>query len=513
MSFQQFESMTGKLQGLSTLDPSVPLNVKYGMKYDVEYKIESNGETIGKRKNAYFSNHVTLLGNATCNKVRDINVFDGMNAAVIGIDGQISHDLVAKMLAGLWDVDKKLNTSRVHAIMNNNYDNVTPLIYNLLRMYYIKLLQESDDNKHVLANGRFYDDGHVRVNHSQALGVLRDFDLKTFKVDSSVPETPAAITDENNWDSDRPFNNFMQYRLAVNASDLDEKDLAVLRIACSAWPETDWPIAMMHESHQLNTQISVFNKPRAYLAVLDPKWRDYSSNNVLNTIVKYVESHRYFACFDMAYGMMTQIMYRHKPRSAEAIIWCKQPEEMNLSRAYSIRGALPALFGGTPFVTSTARVATYDNWRRQPMRILIHSMALSEAVHCSTFDNITRRRWVPQDRDEYKEPNILGGFVGAAPIKTCGLIKELTLAGLRFNKTFNAPWACQNGLVRYNWMEKQDIELEPMDLMLLDPASIAAYNLIVNQIFDEAGNVINTTYSMPLKTIPPCCYPVFFNGN
>nr|UVG55940.1 putative capsid protein [Poaceae Liege totivirus 11] len=266
---------------------------------------------------------------------------------------------------------------------------------------------------------------------------------------------------------------------------------------------------MMHESHQLNTQVSVFDRPRAYMAILDPKWQDYTSNNVLNTIVRYVEGHRYFACFDMAYGMLTQVLYRHKPRSAESIIWSRKPEVMNLSKAYSIRGALPSLFSGTPFVTSTARVATYDNWRRQPMRILVHSMALSEAVHCSTFDNVTRRRWVPQDRDEYKEPNVLGGMVGAAPVKTCGLIKELTLAGLRFNKSFNAPWACQNGLVRYNWMEKQTIDLEPMDLTLLDPASIAAYGLVAHEQLDAAGNVINTTYTMPMKTIPPCCYPVF----
>jgi len=509
MSFQQFESITGKLQGLSTLDPSVPINVKYGMNYKVKYNIRSNGETFGKRPSAYFSNLVTITGKVVCNKVRDVNVFDGFNAAVMGIDGSVSRDLVAKMLAGLWDVDKKLNTSRVHAIVHNNYDNVTPMLYNMLRMYYIKLLQESDKPKIIQAGARFYDDGHISVTNGKVLNIFRDYDLKTFKVDSSVPESNATIDENNNWDSDRPHNDIRSYRLAINGSELSEIDIAIMRIACSEWTEADWPVGLMHPSHKLANNIFLFDRPSQYLAVLEPKWVNFTSTQVLNALTRYVESHRQFACFDMAYAMLTQVLYRHKPRSAEALIWNKKPEVMNLGTAYSVRGVLPSLFAGTPYITNTSRVATYENWRRQPMRILVHSMALSEAVHCSTFDYVTRRRWVPEDRDEYKEPNILSSYVGAAHVRQCGLIKELTLAGLRFGKTFNAPWASQNGLVRYNWMDNNTFEIDPIDVTLLDPNGVAAYNLIANHEYNPEGQIIRTTYQMPFTHIPPCCYPVF----
>nr|UVG55934.1 putative capsid protein [Poaceae Liege totivirus 8] len=509
MSFAQLDDITGKLSTKFSKNLSIPLTFKYGSKFDIKMTIESNGEMRGKRKGAYFSNVTTLLGKATGKLVDDMHIYDGIHSEMVGGDGQLNPDLIAKVMANLWEANKKLNTNRVQALVHNDYDNCTSVLYNMLRMYYIKLAIETKKGNHTIkVNDKYYNDGHVAITNGQMNLMARDFNLQDFNITDVVPETGCHVTEDDNYDSDIPKITSDEYNYTVSCDKLKAIDIAIIRIAASQWREQECPLTICHPSPKLVKQIDVFNYRPNYQSIDDPEFAHFTSMQIMQAICNYVESHRLHATFDMAYMMLCQGMYTHKPRSAEALVWAMKPGVVNMPKAYSCRGILSILMAGTPYVINTNRWATFVNWKKKSSKAIIHSAALSEAVHCSSFDYITRRRWSPNDGDDFEEADPLNLQVGEYSLTQCGVLKELKLASMRFGREFKASWVSRAGLVRYDWFEAQEFNINDVDIELLDVHAFNNYTIRPIDLEQENLPLENRRYKLKFDAVPPCCYPL-----
>nr|WMV64385.1 capsid protein [Uromyces fabae virus] len=506
MSFRQLEQTLGSIQAYTAGNPKIPAHVKYGTSYKVKYDFKSMGIAKGKRENAYFSNCASVLGVLTAKLVPDVSVFDGYNTEMISVDGQPAVELVAKHINSMFDIDKRSMAHRVRALTMNNRDNVISVIYNMLRLYYIKGLQETNPQLTLRKEGIYYDDGHISIKNKTIYPDMRELQISSFDVVSNVHEEHQEFDAAFDYVAVRDIDSQNSQVLTVSKTLLNSKTVSVIRLACSEFDSQGIPIKIMHSSPRLIAAIDVFGDSATYTQGDDARLSQLTITDIKSAITQYVETHRYHAQFDVAYMMLTQVLYSHKPRSAEAMIWNTKDDIMLMPEVCSLRGCQSTTMAGVPFVVNSAAWDTYYNWRSTPNRIILHSLALSEAVQCSTFDYATRRKINNSGvfEDEYDDPFFK--YAGSYPIKECGIIKELTLLAMRFDRTFKAPWQTSVGLLRYNWLEPvTQTDKTEIDITLLDPNAVRVYNV---RTHNQQGQP-QVKHKLILDTLPPCCYPLF----
>jgi hypothetical protein len=492
MSFLDLEAISGPIGKLAAEFKRVGMTVKYGTNYDIKAKMEGNGTTYGNRRGALFSNIATMLGFVAVERVDDISVFDGYNSIMLGKDGSPDPNLCVAAFEKCYTTDKKTSINHTHILMNQCRDNVVTILYNMIRMFVIKSALEQADLV-ISPDDTIYDDGHVRIDAKNFLGIenekkLSQFDIKC-SVDVSVyTEIGAGLTIA-------PENiTFFE------ASQFSQSDMAVLRLACSDWEDQGLPFKIAHPVFQACNDLIVRHDLDAYRYGNDMggfTWKKLKSAHIKAAIMRFVVNNRVQAQFDMAYGLVAQVLYSHMPRSAEAFVWYLKRNVMRLSGSQTMRGLHPIITGGTPLVTDTTRWQTYLTWIKSPLRIVLHSIALSEAVHCSTFDYITR------DDPENDDP--LRVIANNRFVSELGYVRELALVNMRFGYDMHAPWISDVGMRRYDWFEHERVQ-KLMYVHVNDPNAIAAYQLVT-----KTGDGPDKHY-MRLDTIVPACYPILSMG-
>lgn len=490
MAFTYFESMMGGLSNAAREFDNLGVEIKYGLNYNIKGKFEDVGDTKGKRKNAFFSNVATMMGKIECEIAKDLNVYDGMNNMILGKNGEIDVELVNKVFLNTFDMDKDDIKTYTRYMINNLGDNMSGVLYNMLRMLYIKDLQENYDIT-IKKDDCYYDDGHVYMTYADVFNLQDDIVIK------NITNNPRN-TNELNLSLMNvytlPTNSVVKWHgILMDASDFTIDEMSVIKVACDKFDFGNIPIKLFHDSPRVSEVRIMSGTLKGSISDINKNLSQLNYTTILSAICKLVESMRIQAHFDYAYFMLTQVMYSHKPRSAEAILWHAKKYILKLPKSSTSRGISNCIVSGTPFVSSVERYSTYKNWLNQKTRIVLHSIAFSEALHCGTFDYNTR--------DVNQHDRVLTGVIGSTRIKHTGAARESELAAMRFGYSSYVSWPTNTGLMRYNWMDSFDGN-KIIKINISDPEARNTYKIIMR----------NDIEYLKLDTIVPMCYPVLSMG-
>jgi len=486
MSFLNYETISGYLRDVAAHFDKWGLNIKYGANFNIKAEFEGVTKTQGERSGALFSNHVTALGYVRCTEAFDQPVYDGFNAAMLGEDGLPDYDLVANAISKLYDTERDGGNARAILASSIKEDNSVMLLYNMLRLYAIKKLQETKRCK-VAPDDIIYDDGHVQVNAAAFLGINAKYDIADFEI-RRVNNLVAAVQLQRG----AKFDGGDAY--IANIDRMTAKDQTVLAIAAKDWPDQELPFRVCHPSFPAANIMVMHEHEDKIRDVVE--YDDLTAADVLTALARFVENMRIQAHFDMAYGIFCQVLYTHLPRSVEAFVWYGKRPELVMSKSKSPRGIHPLMTGGQPFVTDVSRWATFKSYLNYPDRAILHSLALSEAVMTSTFDTLTRAK---------DQPDPLSGIVSNYYAYETGLLRDLIMAGMRFGYDLSMPWASGIGLKRYNWLDER-VPSKLLNVRILDAMAPQTYNIVKKVINGQELNAVH------LLELVPACYPILSMG-
>nr|UXL82824.1 coat protein [Conidiobolus lamprauges totivirus 2] len=488
MSFLNFETLSGPLSKLSAKFDGFGLNLKYGVHYDIEADAEGVMKTRGRRRGALFSNHVTALGYVNVEYADDMSVYDGINKIMLGADGAPCYELVAAAVEKHYATNREEAVSYTRTYELCNDDNVVMILYNLLRYYHIKQLVKKDCK--VSPEDIIYDDGHVQVDARSFLGINQERHAAEFDFNANIGAS--KLPEINKYTID-----FLIEGVVLDCANMTETHINALRLACSSVVMEELPFRIAHNSEQACSELYYTNN-KIDVSNEGVSFSDLSAENFKSALTAIVLNNRLQAQFDMAYAMYVQMIYQHTPRSAESFVWYVKRPTLVLSKARTARALHPLIIGGQPMVTDVSRWETFSAWRKHPDRAGLHSIALSEAVTCATFEYVTRANKFEDDP--------LRIVLGSVLISDTGLARELALANMRTGYNMKMPWVTTIGLRRYNWMDESELS-KVLRVRVLDPLAARTYN-IVNRII--AGG--ETVSLLQLLEIVPACYPILSMG-
>jgi len=489
MSFTQLESGTGPLGLLTNSFNEFGKVVTYGINCYVEFVATSCGFTTGKRPGAFFSNKAMLYGATDCELVNDVTVHDGINALII--DGETGVPNVDKVLAAVepiigWTRERAHNMA--YDMATKPEDNTVALLYNMLRMYYIKRLGESETGSQTIRpTDSFYDDGHVAITYRTALGLSAEYNPAAFE----LTRTSALVAMGNNHhfrfrqDNSPPM---------MNLTDLTPAEASVLRYALAEWSEES-PLRIMHKSPELAPAVAFFAGQTEANMQDQPTYGELDANDVLQAIMRIVHNNRLMAHFDMAYAIVAQVMFTHMPRSAEAHWWLKKRTVVKLPKFRCYRGICDVFTLGSAYISDVTRWATFKNWQENPMRLPVHSIALSEITHAQEFEYLCAK-----NRSEFP-----AAYIGTTPSHHCGLAWDYHLFAMRMKTKVTLPWPTLCGLYRFSGLHKDSTGVRII-VDMLDELARNEYNVSTVEIDGEVRDVIS------IKEVVPYCYPVLSMG-
>lgn len=147
---------------------------------------------------------------------------------------------------------------------------------------------------------------------------------------------------------------------------------------------------------------------------------------------KLIMANRLGCQFDLAYTLVSMILLTPVPRAIEANAWVSPAHEFNLPRAASIRGMIPEFTSGQAYYPRPSTVHTWENYKVNPERLYIHSVAITEAVYTGLFEVMTNGI----HSMESSWYNL--GIQGAGNLNPYRVVMEC--ASLRFGKAFELKW-------------------------------------------------------------------------
>jgi len=494
MSFANYETITGPLSKASIEMENIGLTIKYGINCDLKFTVEGNGIEKGKRKGAFFSNEVTMFGKIKTEIVKDISVLDGINNSMVDENGLFSGEKLVAAFSDNYDIDNRLAVNMAQDIMGHKDDNTVFLLYNMLRLYFHKKLVETGIKLKINPDDTIYDDGHIAIDLKTA------FDLKETKdVSDWKPFSVNKINFMRISDSSRLPKSFKGCFL--NLDKMLPNEIHVIELAAGEFDSSFDFIRILHPSPKVCNSIVALDESNPAITQPHDNYLDMSSSTIYNSIMELIKNNRLQAHFDMAYAIFSQVLFQHKPRSAEAIYWLKKSPTIKLCESKTIRGMHRHLTAGTSLVTDVARWTTFNNFMKQPMRAIVHSIALSEAVNVSAFEYYTARA-----DSNFKD--MLDSYVGSTHCDNTGLMRDMQLVSLRFKTKQYMPWASIMGLCKFEWLCDRIIPSSIVKIILNDLKAVETYDIITR--YKESGEI--DSYYLKLTELVCYCYPVLSMG-
>ncbi|BAT62479.1 capsid protein [Red clover powdery mildew-associated totivirus 2] len=360
-------------------------------------------------------------------------------------------------------------------------DNVTSLLYNLLRMYYIL----ENKNLSVKKTDSYYDDGHLSVDMGDVFGVG-----ERSKRITDVRFNPCRA---HRYDAETYFLNFSGEPV-LHMANANALSSGILATALGEW-SSETPYAISHPSPALAQNIIINTRGGVSQDEIE-SFNQITTNDVLKVIKDIVESNRYHAQFELAYLMLAQLLFTLKPRSAEALIWMHGTPLMQLPKFMTFRGLVNETVSLAPYVPFPERLDTYGTWLANKEAIYYHSLLINEVVMTYAYEAITTnditRLLLRQ----------IGGIFSAEP----GLMADMSCFAQVLQKEVLLPFETNGGLDRFTWINCLDGEIG-MQVKVNDPNAQHHYRLDTLELDD---GVIRHT--LRLDSFVPYVYPVLLYG-
>lgn len=441
------------------------------------------------RRGAFIGNEVSLYGKYNAILFEDVSIYDGFRRDIMDTNGAIDPGLVSAALrdSGTFRRDDALIATYVAE--GTGGSNGVSLFYNLLRMYYMcKFGEVTYDPKEL-----FYNNGHVKILNEQmfigngnAPGPLKEaVEFGEINLSAGYSYDWADVVSQEHTSIAWP-------------GVLDDKHASILSKACSEWRQRS-PFAIAHSSPELTPEIEIWGCGGR----INTSDRKFSAADVAVVIDKLVTSNKLYTDFDIAYGMVCQLLTTPVPRSVEAAAWFLDVQTVSMPNLHLDTGRLNMLRGGVSYTRDAGWKNTYTMWRRVPTHALMHSIAVNEAVYVE-LGNIART----DDMDAVNRTNFVEVATVGTPIGHNGVLVDLTLIAMRYGRQINMSYAVSPGLTRTAGMNGNVTARVPV--IVTDLEAPRYYNLPEleqGQVLrvEDRTTVIVTNYT-------PAQYPVLSYG-
>lgn len=403
--------------------------IKYGITTTIRMWVKGDmGMVEGKRKNAFLGNTTSLVAKYEGRLVTDCGIFDGMSSSVIGPDGEPAFELVEETLRRqtMWRSEVVRNRALVEQCLP--CCNLVSVIYNMLRMYYIKLHGDVKlDGK-----GHYYDNGHITISHKQAFG----YNGQPILLKDSVTFNAGAVITMSLRDGLGSADSVLFYDFG---SRIDPVTLSILRYAHSEW-KSKAPFGIAHSSPQLAESYVLVNTK---LEGENWDFKDITASMIKASIGEFVRRHHAYRDFEYAYGMVASVLTRPVPRSAEAVAWCDATASVNMPRPVCIKGMVPEIYCGALYSRGPEWQDCFYSWYEASQAGVPHSVALMEAVYTELFHLTRVNAYDDIDRDSF-----MTYATGLTECPNAGIMMDTVLACLRYGREYSFRYVTSAGVCR-----------------------------------------------------------------
>jgi hypothetical protein len=471
---------------------------KYGISSTIDFLINSSGSiSKGERRNAFNGNITSPMGKYKGFVIDDVVMTEGMNTEMLNTASLVDWSIVADSVVKARYIKSDYHSLVASMFADHVGENACGLLYNLLRMYYgtdlIKVNYEP--------NAAYYDDGHIKVRNAQFFGMVED--PENYRVEGPTVKNSGYFNFAQ--DGSMPDGEFL-----FSATNCSRRVLSLISYAAGAW-NFGSHIAVMHDSPALTNKTIFMTNQRGATTGDESDFVDLRSFNkaeIADVLGRIVHDNRLFAQFDIAYGMLTQVLMNHRPRSVESIYWFSKPIPVYIPRLKAVRGMFPKFIDGCMFVRDKMLLSTFKQWRAAPQAAFWHSITLSEAVYTEMYSmTITDDPYTKMDELFGYERFTLGH----------GLFIDTVLAASRYARDvkFYDLYAC--GADRFAIIREAyggiEIRVDVTDVM-----AIQSYKRLVPTGTDmlgiayDAEHIVGRDRVMRLQEITPLVYPFLSFG-
>lgn len=409
MSSILLDQLTGPFHGITPENDVIGRHVKYGFKSKVDFTVETEYQAQYTRPGAEFTNVLSPFGRLSFEMCEDVPDFSGINKAMMDstgrVDARVFQDAVRHTGKYRPDSLGEMADELTSATGESHFS----VLFNLLRMY---LFYKQDKSKiEVSPSQKFYDDGHVAISYGKHL--REDFRPWT---EPEFNDYSGSVKVYNPGYPMGPHDYFPSLKL------MHDNEIQVLLAACWGWT-FDYPLRLMSSTPRV---IENFIVPRSGLYTTIGL--EITPELVLQTLRKFVSANRLHAQFDLAYYMVAATLLVPIPRAVEANAWVSPIHTFNLPWASTIRGAVPDLLAKDPYNSAPSSLLTWENFNRKQSRLLIHAIALTEAVYTGLFELMTAQ-------DGYFDSTLANMGLAGSGLDSPYLF-TLQCAAYRFGKEF-----------------------------------------------------------------------------
>jgi hypothetical protein len=403
--------------------------IKYGISTTIKLWIKGDmGCVEGKRKNAFLGNMSSLLALYNGRLVSDTGIFDGMNSGVIGPDGSPDFGLVEDILRKqtMWRSEVARSRALVEQCLPQV--NLISVVYNMLRLYYMKLHGDVLVSK----EHNYYDNGHIAITNKQAFG----YDGLPTKLQDSVEFLTQGTIPTYLRDGLASSDSVLFYDFGAK---IEPITAAILRIVHSEWVSKA-PFGLAHSSPALSDKYVLVNTG---IQARDFKWQDMTASMIKTVIGEFVRRHSCYRDFEYAYGMVVSVMTRPVPRSAEAIVWSDSQCDVLMPKPVCIRGLIPEIYCGSIYTRGPEWQDCYYSWYKSSGAGVAHSVALMEAVYAELFHLTRVNAYDDVDRDSF-----MAYATGITECPNAGIMMDTVLACMRYGREYSFRYVTSCGVAR-----------------------------------------------------------------
>jgi hypothetical protein len=479
-----FDFITKLFPATTKIPKEFPVNntyIKYGITTTIKMWVKGAfGENKGTRKNAFLGNAASLAGLYHGQLFDEQGTFDGFAAEIIGVDGQPDLSLINDVMTKKHFFKRELLENKQLVNDNINAHSLTSVIYNLLRMYYIKALG------HITIDPAFdyYQNGHVSITHRQAFG---DFDKAT--IGQGVEILDAEVTNISVKGDMADEDTTLFYNFGSNVTGTT---VAIMRMAHAEWKALV-PVGVCHSSPRLTEKFVLYN---AHVRGTHKSFDEITAPDIHSCIGDFVRKHGAYRDFQHAYAMITGVLTRPVPRSAEAVVWNTASATVYMPRPTCLRGIAPELYTGQVYVRSPDWQDDYHSWFNSPRSGIPHSVALMEAVYCEMFHMTRLKKHQDIDRE-----NFMAMATGIAECPNTGIMLDTALACMRYGREYEYAYSTTAGVDRMATLP--DLAAPTTRVTIVDKRAGTTYDL---------GEITGVEAPLNVMSFAPVVYPSLSYG-
>lgn len=426
--------------------------IEYG--FDEFNKIKINSKVVkseaGKNQSGHYtSNKMTLFGKFKGDIVFDKGNLDGIWKKYVSAPHEMkTKDYVCDLTDDFSHFDKFYNTGlSLPSVVSNAIaeraakKNLVSLLYNMLRMHFlVNNCQAFKYDK----NDVVFENENVCVLNENIYGG----EPYGAPENGSVPDPTQLVTFENipkiaGFNPMKLYSKnavkIVKYLECVLQGIYSPRSVDVIRTACAEWRACTH-IGLAHSSPALASKIYFKSLPN--MEYTEFKGFDISPIVIQNTILEVVTSNRVFGDFDIALGMLTDVMFTPIPKTIKSFAWFCDTTMVEMPKLdWGVGIETDRLLGGDAYHANDKIVSSFQKWSENPAVVIPAALLLTEAVYIQlAVDHYIKKNWgaIPQNITEQflcRENNL-------------GLIDDITRLSSVIKREIITPYETRAGPYR-----------------------------------------------------------------